>query len=159
MWCNYRKKNFKLENICGLIVFKFIPICGSLLHYFMQSENKHKLDMKHYPDIITTVSVHLNSPGHSIKEFSFIPIYKVTGNWKCLWRRLPGCIVFEQCVLLVSIPKQCMNALLSFTDYNLFGKSLVSLSVIVTHALASGKNPSKIFCSGTAGPISTKFGM
>ena len=46
--------------------------------------NKHKFDIKHFPDIITTVSEHFNSPGHSIKDFSFMPIDRVTCNWKRL---------------------------------------------------------------------------
>ena len=43
--------------------------------------NKHKFDIKHFPDIVTTVSEHFNLPGHSIKDFSFMPIERVTGNW------------------------------------------------------------------------------
>ena len=34
-----------------------------------QRMNKHNFDIKHFPDIITTVSEHFNSPGHSIKDF------------------------------------------------------------------------------------------
>ena len=49
-----------------------------------QRMNKHKFDIKHFPDIITTVSEHFNSPGHSIKDFSFMPIDRVTCNWKRL---------------------------------------------------------------------------
>ena len=48
--------------------------------------NKHKFDIKHFPDIITTVSEHFNLPGHSIKDFSFMPIDKVAGNLKRLMK-------------------------------------------------------------------------
>ena len=37
-------------------------------------------------DIVTTVSEHFNLPGHSIKDFSFMPINRVTGNWKRLMK-------------------------------------------------------------------------
>ena len=46
-----------------------------------QRMNKHKFVMKQFPDINTTVPEHFNSPGYSIKSFSFMPIDKVTGNW------------------------------------------------------------------------------
>ena len=46
--------------------------------------NKHKVDIKHLPDILTTVSEHFNSPRHSIKDFSFMPIYKVKCTRKLL---------------------------------------------------------------------------
>ena len=46
----------------------------------------NKFDIKHFPDIITTVSEHFNSPGNSIEDFSFMPIDKVTGNWKRLMK-------------------------------------------------------------------------
>ena len=49
-----------------------------------QRMNKNNFDIKHSHDIFTTVSEHFNSPGHSIKDFSFMPIDKVTGNWKSL---------------------------------------------------------------------------
>ena len=49
-----------------------------------QRMNTHKFDIKHFPDIITTVSEHFNSPGHSIKDFSFMPIDRVAYNWKRL---------------------------------------------------------------------------
>ena len=34
-----------------------------------QRMNKHKFDIKHFPDIVTTVSEHFNLPGHSNKDF------------------------------------------------------------------------------------------
>ena len=44
--------------------------------------NKHKFDIKYFPDIDTTVSGHFNLPGYSIKDFSFMSNGSVTGNWK-----------------------------------------------------------------------------
>lgn len=46
--------------------------------------NKHKYDIAHFPDTITNVSEHFNSAGHSIQDFSFMPIDKVTNDWKRL---------------------------------------------------------------------------
>ena len=42
---------------------------------------EHKFDLKHFPDIVNTVSEHFSSPGHLIKEYSFMPIDRVAGNW------------------------------------------------------------------------------
>ena len=63
-----------------------IQYVGQTQQKCSQRMNKHKFDIKHFPDIITTVSEHFNSPGHSIKDFSFMPIDKVTGNWKRLMK-------------------------------------------------------------------------
>ena len=63
-----------------------IQYVGQTQQNCSQRMNKHKFDIKHSPDIITTVSEHFNSPGHSIKYFSFMPIDKVTGNWKRLMK-------------------------------------------------------------------------
>ena len=63
-----------------------IQYVGQTQQKCSQRMNKHKFDIKHFPDIITTVSEHFNSPGHSIKKFSFMPIDKVTGNWKRLMK-------------------------------------------------------------------------
>jgi hypothetical protein len=49
-----------------------------------QRMNSHKFDIKHFPDTITNVSEHFNSEGHSIKDFSFMPIDKVKNNWQRL---------------------------------------------------------------------------
>jgi hypothetical protein len=46
--------------------------------------NSHKYDIKHYPDTLTTVAEHFNSENHSLNDFSFMPIEKVTDNWKRL---------------------------------------------------------------------------
>lgn len=51
-----------------------------------QRMNKHKFDIKHFPDTPTTVSEHFNLPGHTIEDFSFMPIDKVPGNWKRLMK-------------------------------------------------------------------------
>ena len=56
-------------------------ICRTNSAKCRQRMNKHKFDIKHFPDIVTTVSEHFNLPGHSIKDFSFMPIERVTGNW------------------------------------------------------------------------------
>ena len=63
-----------------------IQYVGQTQQKCSQRMNKHKFDIKHFPDIITAVSEHFNSPGHSIKDFSFMPIDKVTGNWKRLMK-------------------------------------------------------------------------
>ena len=59
--------------------------------------NKHKFDIVHFPDMITNVSEHFNSPGHSIHDFTFMPIEKVSNNWKRLlketsWMHILGTI-------------------------------------------------------------------
>ena len=46
--------------------------------------NSHKYDIVHFPDTFTNVSEHFNSAGHSIQDFSFMPIEKVTNDWKRL---------------------------------------------------------------------------
>ena len=49
--------------------------------------NKHKFDIEQQAegnDMITNVSEHFNSPGHSIHDFTFMPIEKVSNNWKRL---------------------------------------------------------------------------
>ena len=46
--------------------------------------NNHKLDIAHYPDTLTNVSDHFNSPGHSAQDFSLMPIDKFSNNWKRL---------------------------------------------------------------------------
>ena len=63
-----------------------IQCVGQTQQKCSQGMNKHKFDIKHFPDIITTDSDHFNSPRHSIKDFSFMPIDKVTGNWKRLMK-------------------------------------------------------------------------
>ena len=40
--------------------------------------------MYHFPDTFTNVSEHFNSAGHSIEYFSFMPIDRVTNDWKRL---------------------------------------------------------------------------
>ena len=59
--------------------------------------NSHKYDIAHFPDTLTNVSDHFNSHGHSIQDFSFIPIDKVSNNWKRLlkettWMHVLGTI-------------------------------------------------------------------
>ena len=78
---------------------------GQTHQKFSQRINKHKFDIKHFPDIVTTVSEHFNLPGHSIKDFSFMRIDRVTGNRKRLMKETLGCIGLEQCVLSVCIQK------------------------------------------------------
>lgn len=51
-----------------------------------QRMNKHKFDIKHFPDTPTTVAEHFNLPGHTIQDFSFMPIDKVSDNWKRLMK-------------------------------------------------------------------------
>ena len=46
--------------------------------------NNHKYDIVHFPDTFTNVSEHFNSAGHSIQDFSFMPIDRVTNDWKRL---------------------------------------------------------------------------
>ena len=46
--------------------------------------NNHKYDIAHFPDTFTNVSEHFNSAGHSIQDFSFMPIDRVTNDWKRL---------------------------------------------------------------------------
>ena len=46
--------------------------------------NSHKFDIKHYPNTFTTVAEHFNSKGHSMNDFSFMPIDKINNNWKRL---------------------------------------------------------------------------
>ena len=46
--------------------------------------NKHKFDIAHFSETFTNVSEHFNSPGHSIQDFSFMPIDKVSNDWKRL---------------------------------------------------------------------------
>ena len=48
--------------------------------------NSHKYYIAHFPDILTNVSDHFNSPGHSVQDFSFMPIDKVSNNWKRLFK-------------------------------------------------------------------------
>ena len=40
----------------------------------------HKYDIAHFPDTLTNVSEHFNSPGHSVQDFFFMPIDKVLTN-------------------------------------------------------------------------------
>ena len=59
--------------------------------------NNHKFDIVHFPDMFTNVSEHFNSPGHTIQDFSFMPIEKVSNNWKRLlketsWMHILGTI-------------------------------------------------------------------
>ena len=59
--------------------------------------NSHKYDIAHFPDTLTIVSDHLNLPGHSVQDFSFMPIDKVSNNWKRLlkettWMHVLGTI-------------------------------------------------------------------
>lgn len=44
--------------------------------------NKGKFDIKHFPDTLTTVFEHFNSPEHVIQGFFFKPVDKVNGDWK-----------------------------------------------------------------------------
>lgn len=46
--------------------------------------NSHKFDIMHFPEVFTNVSEHFNSSGHTIQDFSFMPIDKVSNNWKRL---------------------------------------------------------------------------
>ena len=59
--------------------------------------NNHRFDIVHFPDMLTNVSEHFNSPGHNIQDFSFMPIEKVSNNWKRLlketsWMHILGTI-------------------------------------------------------------------
>ena len=49
--------------------------------------NIHKYDTTHFPDTLTNVSDHFNSPGHSVQDFSFMPIDKVSNNCKRLLKK------------------------------------------------------------------------
>ena len=44
--------------------------------------NSHSFDIRHYSDVITNVAEHFNSEGHSIYDFSFMPILRrlITGK-------------------------------------------------------------------------------
>ena len=62
-----------------------------------QRMNSHKFDIKHFPDCLTNVSEHFNSAGHSIDDFSFVPIEQIQNNWKrllkeCSWMHYLGTI-------------------------------------------------------------------
>ena len=46
--------------------------------------NNHKFDIVHFPDMFTNVLEHFNSSRHTIQDFSFMPIEKVSNNWKRL---------------------------------------------------------------------------
>ena len=46
--------------------------------------NSHKYDIAYFPDTLTNVSDHFNSPGHSVQDFSLMPSDKVSNNWKWL---------------------------------------------------------------------------
>ena len=46
--------------------------------------NNHKYDIAHFSDTFTNVSEQFNSAGHSIPDFSFMPVDKVTNDWKWL---------------------------------------------------------------------------
>ena len=59
--------------------------------------NNHRFDIVHFPDMLTNVSEHFNSPGHNIQDCSFVPIEKVSNNWKRLlketcWMHILGTI-------------------------------------------------------------------
>ena len=43
--------------------------------------NNHKFDIVRFPGMFTNVSEHFNSPGHTIQDFSFMPIEKVENKW------------------------------------------------------------------------------
>ena len=49
-----------------------------------QRMNSHKFDIKHFPETCTNVSEHFNSPGHSLNDFSFMPIDQIHNNWQRL---------------------------------------------------------------------------
>jgi hypothetical protein len=55
-----------------------------LVKYAPNSKNSHKFDINHYPETTINVSELFNSRGHTIKDFSFMPIDKVTHHWKIL---------------------------------------------------------------------------
>ena len=46
--------------------------------------NTHKYGIAHFSDTFNNVSEHFNSAGHSILDFSFMPIDRVTNDWKRL---------------------------------------------------------------------------
>lgn len=46
--------------------------------------NKHRFDINHFPEGITNVSEHFNSIGHTLHDFSFIPIDRVIDEWQRL---------------------------------------------------------------------------
>ena len=59
--------------------------------------NSHRYDIAHFPDTLTNVSDHFNSPGHYVQDFSFMPIDKVSNNWKrplkeTIWMHVLGTI-------------------------------------------------------------------
>ena len=59
--------------------------------------NKHKFDIAHFPETFINVSEHFNSPGHSIQDFSFMPIGRVSNDWnrllkETLWMHVLGTI-------------------------------------------------------------------
>ena len=53
--------------------------------------NNHRFDIVHFPDMLTNVSEHFNSPGHNIQDFSFMRIEKCQTNGKDFQRKLLGC--------------------------------------------------------------------
>ena len=61
------------------------------IQYVGQTQQKFNINC--FPDIVTTVSEHFDSQGHSIKDFAFMPIDRVTGNRKETYEVLPGCIM------------------------------------------------------------------
>jgi len=46
--------------------------------------HSHKFYNKHNPNTFTTVAEHFNFKGHSMNDFSFMPIDKINNNWKRL---------------------------------------------------------------------------
>ena len=47
-------------------------VCGKDSSTCANRMNSHKYDVAHFPDTLTNVSGHLNSPGHSVQDFSFM---------------------------------------------------------------------------------------
>ena len=104
-----------------------IQYVGQTQQKCSQRMRKHKFDIKHFPDIISKVSEHFNSPGHSIKKISLI------SNWQ-LEKAYEGHFLDASSWNTVFFWFEFQNNVLShhkvFTDFNLFCKTLVSLSVI-----------------------------
>ena len=46
--------------------------------------NSHKFDIVHFPLMLTNGTEHFNSPAQTSYDFSFMPIEKVSNNWKRL---------------------------------------------------------------------------
>ena len=75
---------------------------------------------KHYPNTFTTLAEHFNSKGHSMNDFSFMPIDKINNNWKRLLKEtewmykrntvLPGSMI-RQCFIIYLFCLWCTSTM------------------------------------------------